>query len=326
MSINVIGTGAYLPPKVVSNLELATMLDLSPEWIERRTGIKERRFATEDTLLSMAVKAAQNALENTDRDVEFIVAHSSSVEESFPSLSSSIAKELGIKPKLAFDLVSGCTGFLQALLTASSAMEQFNLNTALVVASEHLSKHLDFSDRDTAIIFGDGAGAIYLEKSTGNDFIIGYDLGTMVERKDSLSLKAGTRSKIKMRGTEVFRFAVRALTRSIENSLKKAGISPEELDFIIPHQSNSRILESANKILKIPEEKIISHLTYYGNTGSASIPIAIDLATREGKLKQGQKILFTSYGAGLSWTSLLVKWRTGKEEWSCILETVFQGY
>ncbi|OAA29446.1 hypothetical protein AT15_01875 [Kosmotoga arenicorallina S304] len=241
-------------------------------------------------------------------------------------MASMVSKELGLNPVLAYDVVSGCTGFLHTLISAISVMKNLKLDSMLIIASEVLSSHIDFSDRDTAILFGDGAGALLIKRIPSDNVILASDFGTDVKKAEDLIIDNLTGNVIKMNGREIFRFAVRTLGKSILKVLQEADISIDELDYFIPHQSNARILASVNREMKIPEEKIISYIGSYGNTASASIPIAIDKAAKEGKLKNGDKILLSGYGAGLSWSSLLIEWRTGEEEKSCILESVFQGY
>ncbi|RKX49441.1 MAG: hypothetical protein DRP32_05040 [Thermotogae bacterium] len=324
--LRVIGTGSYLPKKIVKNAELEDKLGLEKGWIEQRTGIKERHFAINETPLDLALKAAEEALKDYDKSPQIVVAHSSTIEQGFPSMASMVSKGLGLNPVLAYDVVSGCTGFLHTLISSVSVMKNLKLDSMLIIAAEVLSSHIDFTDRDTAILFGDGAGALLVERVPSDEVILASDFGTDVKKAGDLIIDNLTGNVIKMNGREIFRFAVRTLGKSILKVLKAGNISIEELDYFIPHQSNARILASVNRELKIPEEKIISYIDSYGNTASASIPIAIDKAAKEGVLKDGNKVLLSGYGAGLSWSTLLIEWRTGEEEASCILESVFQGY
>ncbi|WP_053001266.1 ketoacyl-ACP synthase III [Kosmotoga pacifica] len=324
--LRIIGTGSYLPDNIVENSELEDKLNLERGWIEKRTGIKERRFATDETPLELALRAAEEALKDSKKKPQIVIVHSSTIENGFPSIASMVSKELGLNPFLAYDVVSGCTGFLHTLISAISVMQNLKLDNVLMIATELLSKHIDFTDRDTAILFGDGAGALFVERDSSDEFILASDFGTDVKKAEDLTIDNMTGNVIRMNGREVFRFAVRTLGKSILKVLAAANITIDELDYFIPHQSNARIIASVNRELKIPEEKIISYISSYGNTASASIPIAIDKAAKEGKLKEGNRVLLSGYGAGLSWSSILIDWRNRKEDKSCILESVFQGY
>jgi 3-oxoacyl-[acyl-carrier-protein] synthase-3 len=325
--MRIAGTGSYLPEKVVNNEELRRTLGLDKGWIERRTGILERRYVENEDILYIAVEAARRAMEDYDGKPELILVHTSSPESSFPSIASKLAEKLGLTPVLAYDIVSGCTGFNQTLISAIAIMEKFNLKSSMLVSAEILSKKLDYSDKGTSILFGDGAGALILEsKGRYGNFIISKDFGTDVRLCESLKLGIDLNSKIEMNGNEIFRFAVRNSIESIKNIVEKIGMSIQDIDKFIPHQSNARILKAVIRELNIPEEKIVSNISLIGNTGSSSIPIAMDEARRNGKLENNQKVLLTSYGAGLSWNSLLLNWRMDEEEKSCVLETVFQNY
>ena len=231
-----------------------------------------------------------------------------------------------MKPLLAFDMVSGCTGFMQALLTSISILEKEKFSKALIVATEHLSKHIDPEDKDTAILFGDGAGAMLVERCPGEEFLLATEQGTSVGKEDALFLNAGENAYMKMQGQEVFRFAVRTMSSSIPYLLNNSRINISEIDHFIPHQSNARILEAINRNLGFRKEKIISNLSFLGNTGSASIPIAIDTAVRNRDLKNGDTVLLSSYGAGLSWSNMIVRWKSEEGVKSCVLESAFAGY
>ena len=325
--MRIAGTGSYLPEKIVTNCELERTLGLDKGWIERRTGIVERRYVQDENILDLAIETSKKALEDVEYKPELVLFHTSAPESSFPAIASRLADKLNLHPALAYDVISGCTGFNQSLITAIAIMDELNLKSSLVVCAEILSSRLDYSDKATSILFGDGAGAIVLErKSKGNNLIISKDFGTDVKQCDSLKLGIDLNSKIEMNGNGIFKFAVRNTVKSIENILQRASLNLEDLDKFIPHQSNARILKAVNRELNISEDKIISNISYLGNTGSASIPIAIDEATRKGLLLNNQKVLLMSYGAGLSWISLLLNWKTDKEERSCVLETAFQNY
>ncbi len=326
MGIIISATGSYLPKRVVANSELEKALGLPESWIIRRTGIVERRYAEEETLLSMAIEASSRAIGSESGEVGLVVVHSSTRQKAFPSMANDVSAALDIKPKIAFDITSGCVGFLQGLLTATSYMERFRIDLGLVVASEELSRYVDSSDRDTAVLFGDGAGAVLLKRCRGTDVLLESDSGTESSLGNSLFLEMGTNSKMKMNGGEVYKFAVRTLVDSVSRLLGVSGLKPADIDALIPHQSNGRILQAANKQLGFPEDRIFSDLAFLGNTGSASIPITLDRANSKGKLSQGDKVLFVSYGAGMSWTTVLTEWVSRKEERSCILETAFQDY
>lgn len=326
MGTIIAGTGSYLPSRVVPNCELEKELGLPENWIFRRTGIIERRYADQETVLSMAIEASVRAIGEETGDIGLVVAHSSTRRRAFPSMANEVSGVLGIKPKIAFDIASGCVGFLQGFLTATSYMERFKIDLGLVVASEELSRYVDTSDRDTSILFGDGAGAVLLKKCRGTDVLLESDSGTEGALGDSLSLEVGTEAKMRMNGGEVYKFAVRTLVDSVRRVLERSVMTVNDVDALVPHQSNGRILQAANKHLGFPEERILSDLAYLGNTGSASIPITLDRANRQGIIAQGDTLLFVSYGAGMSWSTVLTEWISRREDHSCILKTAFQGY
>ncbi|HEY4688029.1 MAG TPA: beta-ketoacyl-ACP synthase III [Anaerolineae bacterium] len=326
---HIVGWGKYVPSKVLTNADLAQIVDTSDEWIVTRTGIHERRIAgPKDTSASMGLIAAKEALEHAGvrpHEVDLIIVATATPEYAFPATACLIQDALGAVNAGAFDLSAGCTGFMYALAVGAQAIQSGAHKIVLVIGSETLSRIMDWKDRSTCVLFGDGAGAIVL--SAGNSS--GGILSTICRSDGSggdLLIVPGGGSRcptshqtvdqglhfIKMNGREVFRFAARVMDKSAREVAARAGIDIGDVQLIIPHQANLRIIRAAARALDLPEERFFINLQYYGNTSSASIPIAICEAVEQGKLNPGDHCILVGFGAGLTWAATLVKWGAPK--------------
>lgn len=322
---HITGWGMAVPQKVLTNFDLEKMVETSNEWIVSRTGISERRIANEsESSATLAVQAALKALEVANvhpLDVDLIIVATSSPEHIFPATASIVQDQIGAKRAGAFDLSAACTGFIYALEIASALIRSGSLNTILVIGTETLSRFVDWTDRNTCILFGDGAGAFVLQASQEPGGVLSSVLRSDGSGAELLTLLAGGsklpasqttvqngQHYIRMNGREVFRFATRVMTSSTLEVIQKANLSIEDIQYIIPHQANQRIIETAAKNLNLPIEKVISNIQRYGNTSTASIPIATCEAIQEGKLKAGDRVVFVGFGAGLTWGAVLVQW------------------
>jgi len=312
MGIKIVSTGSYVPPKVLSNFDLEKMVDTSDEWITTRTGIRERRISDKETTSSLAVKASLKALEGRNpQELDLIVVATATPDAFFPSTACKVQAELNNKRAIAFDVSAACTGFLYALYVADSIMRSKNLEKALVVGAERFSRIVDWSDRSTCILFGDGAGAVLLEKDN-EEGILGFDLGADGSYGELLYVPSvGSNEEypfyVKMKGNEVFKVAVRTMVESAKRVLEKTGISSKEVKLLIPHQANLRIINAIAERLEIDNEKIFVNLSKYGNTSAASIPLALDEAVKEGKAKKGDLILLVAFGGGFTWGSCVLR-------------------
>ncbi len=302
--IRIVSTGRALPEKIVTNEMMSTMVETSDEWIRSRTGIAQRYQCQEETCLSLAVEAARRAVSSADIDpneIGVVITASSSADYIFPSASCMIQKELGLSEGVtAFDLTAACTGFMLGMQTARGLLMNMDKTYALVVGSEQLSRILDYSDRGTCILFGDGAGAAVLELSDRAYIQKSWARGDV----NALSCHGpGWEDQfLKMDGRAVFRFATGAMEQAIAEVMKEAGVSMEEVDLIICHQANERIIRHVQRKYKGQEDKFYINIHRYGNTSAASIPIALDELNREGRLKEGMKIVLAGFGAGLTWS------------------------
>ncbi|TML02809.1 MAG: ketoacyl-ACP synthase III [Actinobacteria bacterium] len=318
--ISITGLGAHVPERVLTNDELSTIVDTSDEWIMARTGIRERRIAApEQALTDLALPAARAALAQAHveaKDVDLLVCATVTPDMMFPTSSALLADELGAPDAAAYDLLAGCTGFMYALAQAYGMMAAGLAQRALVVGGDVLSRILDWTDRSTLILFGDGAGAVVLERVERPGFI-GFELGADGGGGIHLSLPgSGSRRMedaegngfVHMNGREVFKFATRVLVASAQAVLGHCGVSVDEVDVYVPHQANVRIMDHAAGKLGIPRERMIVNVDRYGNTSSGSIPLALADAQREGRLKKGDLVLMTGMGAGLTWGSGLMEW------------------
>lgn len=318
-----LGTGSCLPEREMTNFDLEKIVDTNDEWIQTRTGIKSRRVADDKTASSdLATGAAIKAMEAagiTAEDVDMIIVATTTADMVFPSTACIVQENIGAVNANAFDISAACSGFVYAATIAKQFIETGSMNNILVIGSETMTKISDFTDRNTCVLFGDGAGAAVMGpvKSGG---IIAADLGANGSGGKFLYVPAGGSRKpasketienrlhyIKMDGSEVFKFAVRIMASSSKKVIEKANWNLEDLDYLVPHQANIRIIKSAGKKLKLPMEKIHVNLDKYGNTSSGSVPIALDEAIRSGKIKSGDKVVLVAFGAGLTWGALAVE-------------------
>jgi 3-oxoacyl-[acyl-carrier-protein] synthase-3 len=323
-AISITGIGAYAPDHVITNDDLSKLMDTSDEWIVERTGIRERRVAADDQALSdLALPAARDALEQAGLDagtVDLIIVATVTPDMAFPSAGAIIADELGSPDAAAYDLSAGCTGFMYAVAQGYGMVAAGLARHALVVGGDVLSRILDWSDRGTAVLFGDGAGAVVIERVSEGGFL-GFELGADGSGGSELYLPAGgsrapasaetvaeRKHFVQMNGREVFKFATRVLVSSAEKVLVECGKTVDDVDVYIPHQANVRIIEHAAEKLGIPREKIVINVERYGNTSSGSIPLALAEAQADGRLRDGALVLMTGMGAGLTWGSGLIEW------------------
>ncbi len=322
--VSITGIGANAPERVMKNDELAQIVDTSDEWIIERTGIRERRVAApEEALSDLARPAAEAALDQAGlqaSSVDLIIVATVTPDMLFPSTGAILADQLGAKDAAAYDLSAGCTGFVYALVQAHGMVASGLVEHALVVGGDVLSKVVDWEDRSTCVLFGDGAGAVVLERVPDGGFL-GFELGADGSGGPQLYMPAGgsrapataetvaaRQHYAKMNGREVFKFATRVLVDSAEKVLDECDVPVEEVDVYVPHQANVRIIDHARKKLGIPEERTVVNVDRFGNTSSGSIPLALADAESDGRLKEGEMVLMTGMGAGLTWGSALIEW------------------
>ena len=327
LAVSITGLGSHVPERVVTNDELSTMMETSDEWIVERTGIRERRIAApEEALSDLALPAARQALEDAGiagSDLDLIIVATVTPDMAFPATAAILADELGAHEAGAYDLSAGCTGFMYAVAQAYGMLAGGLAQRALVVGGDVLSKILDWSDRGTAVLFGDGAGAVVLER-VGQGGFLGFELGADGSGGPQLYLPAGgsrapataesvaeRRHFVQMNGREVFKFATRVLVTSAEAVLAECGRTIEDVDVYVPHQANVRIIEYATQKLGIPDDRVVIDVDRYGNTSSGSIPLALADAKADGRLAAGRLVLMTGMGAGLTWGSGLIEWTDG---------------
>jgi 3-oxoacyl-[acyl-carrier-protein] synthase-3 len=320
--IGITGLGVHVPDRIFTNKDLEQFVDTTDEWIVERTGIRERRFATkEEALTDIAAPAARKALDDAGVEassVDLIVVATVTPDMMFPTSSALLADELGMPDAAAYDLLAGCTGFMYALAQAYGMVSSGLARRALVVGGDLLSKILDWHDRSTLVLFGDGAGAVVVEPVADGGFL-GFELGADGGGGEHLWLPgSGSRhfeeadKLVKMNGPEVFKFATRVMVSSAEKILAECDLSVDEVDVYVPHQANKRIIDHAARKLGIPEEKVVVNVDKYGNTSSGSIPLALADAASDGRLREGELVLMTGMGAGLTWGSALIEWSNGR--------------
>jgi 3-oxoacyl-[acyl-carrier-protein] synthase-3 len=326
-SIGILGVGSYVPEKVLTNDDLAELVETSDEWITERTGIKERHIAEPNQAASdLALPAARQALEQAGLDpaeLDLVVVATVTPDMFFPSTGSLLASELGAPDAAAYDLSAGCTGFMYALAQAYGTVAGGLARNALVVGAETLSKIINWHDRSTCVLFGDGAGAVVVGRASEGGFV-GFELGSDGEGGKELSIPGGGSRNpssvetvaqemhfLQMNGREVYKFATRVLVSSAEKLLDEVGLTVADIDLYVPHQANKRIIDHASAKLGIPEEKVFVNVDRYGNTSSASIPLCLAQAVREGRLESGTRVLMTGMGAGLTWGSAYTVWGNG---------------
>lgn len=305
------GIGSFVPPKVITNADLSKMVDTTDEWIVARTGISERHVAADNVTTSdLAVKAAKKALKSAGRqpeDIDLIIVTSASPDQLWPSTACHVQAKLGAVNASAFDLQAACAGFVYALTVGSQFVETRRAECVLVIGAETISRLVDWTDRGTCVLFGDAAGAVILERvEFGYGFMASF---TGADGTGAQLLEVPADDKhIKMNGNEIYKFAARVSIDAATKALKQAGLHREDIDFFVPHQANDRITEAAAKRLKLPPEKVVSNIVNYGNTSTASIPLALDELWRSGRLKYGNIVLTVGFGAGLTWGANVIRW------------------
>jgi 3-oxoacyl-[acyl-carrier-protein] synthase III len=316
--ISITGLGCHVPERVLTNDELSKLVDTNDQWIVERTGIRERRIAADDEALTdICLPAAGRALEMAGVEaasIDLLVVATVTPDMAFPSSSALIADALGMPDAAAYDLSAGCTGFVYAIAQAHGMLAAGLARRALVVGADVLSKILDWTDRSTLVLFGDGAGAVVMERVEHGGFL-GFELGADGGGGANLWLPGSGSRKfenpdrfVKMNGREVFKFATRVMVTSAQAILDECGKSIDDVDVYVPHQANVRIIDHAARKLGVPEEKIVVNVHKYGNTSSGSIPLALADAADDGRLEPGKLVLLTGMGAGLTWGSALIEW------------------
>jgi 3-oxoacyl-[acyl-carrier-protein] synthase III len=323
--VKIVGIGHYVPERVVDNFELEKWFDTSDEWITTRTGMKRRHWASENEATSdLALAAARKALADAKlepSDIDAYIVCTVYPDYLFPATACIVASKLGAPNKAAFDMEIACSGFIYGLTVASSLVRSGVFKRILLVGAETLSKLVNREDRGTAILFGDGAGAVVLEASQEDSFLAS-ELGADGSKPELLLVEAGgsrhqidaealahREDRIHMEGREVFKFAVNKMVESTEAALAKAGLTKADVDVLIPHQANKRIIDAAMKYLELPPEKCVINIEEYGNTSAASIPIALSEAVADGRVKRGDTVVFVGFGGGLSWGAVAWKWQ-----------------
>ncbi|WP_185983204.1 beta-ketoacyl-ACP synthase III [Aureimonas mangrovi] len=316
------GTGSYLPARKMNNRDFEGILETSDEWIQQRTGIRNRHIAAEgETTVSMAEAAARRALDAAGLqpgDIDLIVLATATPDNTFPASAVQLQQRLGITHGFAFDLQAVCSGFVYAVTTADLYLKSGMARRALVIGSETFSRILDWEDRSTCVLFGDGAGALVLEVAEGEGTLA--DRGVLVSHLrsdgthheklyvDGGPSSTGTVGKLRMEGREVFKHAVGMITDVIEDSFSELGIGPNDIDWFVPHQANRRIIDASAKKLGIAPEKVVTTVQDHGNTSAASIPLALDTAVRDGRVKRGDVVVLEAMGGGFTWGAVVVRW------------------
>jgi 3-oxoacyl-[acyl-carrier-protein] synthase-3 len=317
--VSITGLGCHVPEKIVTNDDLAAIVETSDEWINERTGIRQRRIAAEHEAMSdLSLPAARQALEQagvTPDDIDLIIVATVTPDMAFPATAALVADRLGAHDAAAYDLSAGCTGFMYALAQGHAMVAAGLSKRALVIGGDILSRILDWTDRSTLVLFGDGAGAVVLEEVDEGGFL-GFELGAdgaggrelLLPGSGSRILGPDEKAYLTMNGREVFKFATRVLVSSAEAILETCGLAVDDVDVYVPHQANIRIIEHAVRKLGFRGEKVIVNVDRYGNTSSGSIPLALADATGDGRLQPGSLVLMTGMGAGLTWGSALMHW------------------
>ena len=308
----IIGTGSYLPSKVVTNADLEKTLDTSDEWITARTGIKERRIVTNESACDLALEASKKALEMSEispSEIDLIILATTTPDKIFPATATMLQDRLGATCP-AFDLQAVCAGFVFALTTAQQYIENGTAKNILVVGSEIMSKIVDWNNRSTAIIFGDGAGAVVVssDNTTGIKHSKLYSDGSYMSSLHVNNNRINELGTIEMAGNEVYKIAVKRLSDLAEETLNDCNMTSNDLTWMVPHQANIRIISAVAKRINLPMSKVILTLDKHGNTSAASIPLALDVAVRDGRIKKGDSLLFEGIGGGFSWGSVLVEY------------------
>ena len=318
----IVGCGSYLPSRVLSNNDLARMVDTSDSWIVERTGIKQRHIASEgETTSDLALESAKRALKHADiaaSDLDLVIVATTTPDETFPSTATRIQARLGMTRGAAFDVQAVCTGFIYGLSVADSFIRSGQAKTVLVIGAETMSRILDWKDRGTCVLFGDGAGAAVL--TAAEDAGTNKDRGILNTRifsdgrlHDLLYTDGGvsstrTAGHLRMQGKEVFKHAVTNIASAIQQSTEAAGLTPHDIDWFVPHQANQRILDGTARKLGISPDRVISTIAEHGNTSAASVPLALTTAVQDGRIKRGQLVLMEAMGGGFTWGAALVRW------------------
>lgn len=323
--VGIAGIGFYVPDKIVTNHELAKQVETSDEWIFSRTGIKERRLAAADqTASDMGARAAQAALDDAGVDaaeIDLVLTATASPDMIFPATACLIQDKIGARDAGACDLNAVCSGFVYALVSGAQLLAAGMAKKILVVATEKFSTFIDWEDRSTCVLMGDGAGAVVLSTDTAQGELLSYVLGANGKGIEQLMVPGGGSAKptshetvankdhfMKMNGQEIYRFAINIIGESVAAALAKAGLKESDLDLLVPHQANIRIIQSAAKRFNLPMEKIMVNIDKYSNTSAASVPIALAEAKQSGRLQPGMHVALSAFGAGLTWGSVILKW------------------
>lgn len=310
MDVGLLGAGHYVPENVVTNKDMEKKVDTNDEWIRTRTGIEERRIANDDMDTSdMAFYAAQNAMDEAHvkaEDIGLILVATVTPDTPFPSVSCMLQDRLGASNAAAMDISAACSGFMYGLATAKQFVETNAYKHILVIGVEKLSKITDWSDRNTCVLFGDGAGAAVVGQVSEGKGILSFELGA--DGSGGKELYQDEQDHLIMNGREVFKFAVRQMPESSVNVIEKIGYNKEDVDYLIPHQANIRIMEAARERLGISEDKMATSIKKYGNNSSASIPIALSEAVKDGNIKDNDLVVLVGFGGGLTWGALAIRW------------------
>lgn len=324
-SVSIIGTGSYVPERVITNADLENIVDTTDEWILTRTGIRERRMAADNEFTSdMATKAARNAIEQAGikpEEIDLIIVATVTPDMFFPATSCLVQRNLDAKRAACFDMSAACSGFLYGLEVAQQFITSHTFNTVLVIGADKLSTLIDWTDRNTCVLFGDGAGAAILRTRAGSHGVITTYMGADGNFADILSMPGGgcrypitkdnlhlRLNTIKMTGKEVYKQAVNAMLTAATAALDQSGLKLDELACIIPHQANMRIIEALADRMKVPLDRFLINLDRYGNTSAAAVAIALDEANRTGRMKIGDYVLLVVFGGGLTWASSVIQW------------------
>jgi len=310
MGVGILGTGHYAPDNIVTNKDLEKIVDTTDEWIRTRTGIEERRIAKDDEDSSdMAFKAAERALDDAGvaaEDIDMIIVATVTPDTPFPSVACMIQERLGATKAAAMDLGAACAGFMYGMINAQQFIKTKAYKHILVVGVDKLSKITDWTDRNTCVLLGDGAGAVVMGEVSEGKGILSFELGA--DGTGGKELYQNNEGHLVMNGREVFKFAVRQMPQSSVNVIEKAGLNKEDVDYLVPHQANIRIMEAARQRLGIEEEKMAKTVQNYGNNSSASIPIALSASIQNGKIKDGDVIVLVGFGGGLTWGAVAIRW------------------
>ncbi len=325
-SAKIVGVGVDIPEKVLTNFDLEQMVDTSDEWITERTGIKERRIVADDEATSdIALRAAQRALDEAGvkpEELDLVICGTVTPDYMFPATACIVQHKLGAKRAGAFDLQAGCSSFVYGLAVATQFLATGAMSRVLIIGADCLSRITDYTKRETCVLFGDAAGAAVMVPCAREEGgVLAFELGSDGADPSILWVPAGgsrtpaseetvreRRHFIEMQGREVFKFAVRVMSDSTERVLKAAGVEPEQLSCVIPHQANDRITDAARRRFGLPDDKVVSNVARFGNTSSASVPLALYDALTEGKIHPGDYIVMVAFGAGLTWASMVMKW------------------